>query len=89
MAERRERTAKEFMDERRAAQAIDLQHRFAFHAATTEEKKMEHTSIRQACLDLALHLNDKLPDGREKSLAFTHLEEVMFWGNAAVARNNG
>lgn len=67
----------------------DLENRFAFHPATTEEKKNEHTSVRQHCLELALFLNDKLPEGREKSLAITHLEEVMFWGNAAIARNGG
>lgn len=66
----------------------DIAHRFAFHAATTEEKRDEHTSIRQACRRLADDLNERLPDGREKSLAITHLEQVMFWGNAAVARSS-
>jgi hypothetical protein len=28
-----------------------------------------------------------LPDGREKALAFTHLEEVTMWANAAIARD--
>lgn len=64
----------------------DIEHRFAFHAATTEEKRDAHTSVRQQCRQLADFLNDKLPDGRELSLAITHLEEVMFWGNAALAR---
>lgn len=27
------------------------------------------------------------PDGREKTLAFTALEEVMMWSNAAIARH--
>jgi hypothetical protein len=66
----------------------DINHRFAFHAATTDEKRNAHTSIRNACRLLALDLNERLPDGREKSLAVTHLEEVMFWGNAALARQN-
>lgn len=64
----------------------DIENRFKFHAATTEEKRDEHTSIRQACRRLADELNERLPEGREKSLAVTHLEEVMFWSNAAVAR---
>lgn len=65
----------------------DIEHRFAFHAAATEEKRDEHTSVRQNCRALADFLNDKLPEGREKALAITHLEEVMFWGNAAIARS--
>jgi hypothetical protein len=65
----------------------DIEHRFAFHAATTEEKRDEHTSVRQSCRQLADFLNEKLPEGREKALAVTHLEEVMFWGNAAIARS--
>lgn len=65
---------------------LDLDHRFAFHAATTEEKRMEHTSVRAGCAQLAARLNDLLPEGREKALAMTKLEEVMMWGNAALAR---
>lgn len=66
----------------------DLKNRFAFHPATTDEKRDEHTSVRQNCYTLAVQLNDKLPEGREKSLAITNLEEVMFWGNAALARKS-
>jgi hypothetical protein len=69
-----------------AMDPADIENRFAFHAATTEEKRDAHTSVRQSCRTLADFLNDKLPDGREKSLAITKLEEVMFWGNAALAR---
>lgn len=28
------------------------------------------------------------PDGREKSLAFTRLEEAFMWANAAIGRDN-
>ena len=66
----------------------DITNRFAFHAATTEEKRDAHTSVRFQCSELAHFLNEKLPDGREKSTAITKLEEVMFWGNAALARQD-
>ncbi|GAB3376274.1 Acb2/Tad1 domain-containing protein [Amycolatopsis echigonensis] len=69
-------------------QAEDIANRFDFHAATTEEKRNEHTSVRQACRRLTDELNERVPDGREKSLAITHLEEVMFWANAAIARTH-
>lgn len=66
--------------------AKELANRFAFHAATSEEKRNAHSSVRNWCDGLASYLNDKLPEGREKALAITHLEEVMMWGNAALAR---
>lgn len=66
----------------------DIAHRFAFHAATTDEKRDAHTSVRQQCRQLADFLNAQLPDVREKSTAITKLEEVMFWGNVALARQN-
>lgn len=65
----------------------DLENRFAFHAATDDEKKNAHTSVRSNCLALAKTLNEIVPEGREKSLMFTHLEEVMLWGNAGLARS--
>ncbi len=64
----------------------DIEHRFAFHAATTEEKRDAHASVRQACRRLADFINESAPDGREKSLAITHVEEAMLWANAAIAR---
>lgn len=66
--------------------SADIEHRFAFHAATTDEKRDAHTSVRQACRRLADHINETCPDGREKSTAVTKLEEAMYWANAALAR---
>lgn len=67
----------------------DIEHRFAFHAATTQEKRDEHASVRQQCRRLADALNEALPEGREKAVAMTKLEEAMFWANAAIAREEG
>lgn len=66
----------------------ELDRRFNYHAPPDEDTRFTHERIRENCRGLADFLNRKLPDGREKHLAFTHLEEVMFWGNAAVAREN-
>lgn len=68
--------------------AEEIEHRFNFHPATTDEKRDAHASMREACKQTALRINNALPDGREKSLAITHLEDAMMWANAGLARNN-
>lgn len=72
------------MDQKRRE---ELEHRFAFHPATTDERRDAHERVRQACLDAALAIEDLVLDSREKSLATTNLEQAMFWANAGVARN--
>lgn len=64
----------------------DVNHRFAFHAATTDEKRFAHASARAACARAAADLVVLCPPGRELSTAITKLEEAMFWANAALAR---
>lgn len=64
----------------------DIDNRFKFHPPDTDLKIRTHEGIRNLCLITAHSLNDMVPEGREKALAFTKLEEVMFWANAAVAR---
>lgn len=65
----------------------DLDNRFMYHPPVTDDKKLAHEKVREFCRLLSLDLNELLPEGREKSLAITHLETVMFWANAAVARS--
>jgi hypothetical protein len=67
----------------------DIVNRFAFHPANTPERAKQHDDVRETCRGLASVLDHMLPPGREKSLAITKLEEVMFWANAAVARQDG
>lgn len=64
----------------------DLVNRFGYHRAT-EETGPKHDEIRDACLQLAMTIHDLCPNSREKSLAFTALEEAMHWANAAIAVN--
>lgn len=67
----------------------DVENRFAFHPATTQEKRAEHDSVRNACKELGHRFDRDLPPSREKALALTKLEEAMFWANAAIARQKG
>lgn len=67
-------------------ETADIENRFKFHEPPTEQRKAEHEGVRAECGGLAQWLNTVLPEGREKSLAITHLEEVMMWSNAALAR---
>lgn len=65
----------------------DLASRFTYHPPSPE-KARRHEQVRNYLCHLAEEFDDSLPDGREKSLVITHLEEAMFWANAAIAREN-
>jgi len=64
----------------------DLEKRFMSHPVS-EETARHIEYVRHACLDLAVDIDNMVPASREKSLAITNLEEVMFWANAGIARN--
>lgn len=68
--------------------SADITNRFRFHPADTNERIVAHERVRHLCHHLAHALDRDLPPGCEKSLALTKLEEVMFWGNAAIARRS-
>lgn len=65
---------------------LDLRNRFDYHPPRDEETRQKHEMVRGKCLELAEFIDSLGPDGREKSTAITNLEQVMFWGNALVAR---
>jgi hypothetical protein len=65
--------------------SADLENRFTYHRPTPE-KVTKHENIRAWGKELAAKLNDILPEGREKALTITHLEEVVMWANASLAR---
>jgi len=46
-----------------------------------------YTRVRSELKEVATILAYHCPPSRELSLAFTKLEEAMFWANAAIARN--
>jgi hypothetical protein len=63
----------------------ELDWNYTYHAPD-ELKIVKHNNVRQLAKDLAYHLNSRLPEGREKALALTKLEEVVMWANASIAR---
>ena len=51
-----------------------------------EDKKIRCLNIRNAVKQLAYIIDNVCPDGREKSLALTRLEEAVMWAIKSVSR---
>lgn len=67
----------------------ELINRFGYHPADTKAKRDGHAEIRSNFLAHALMFNVLLPDGREKAMLMTNLEESCRVANAAWALANG
>lgn len=63
----------------------ELKSRFTYYAPT-EDQPVRYERIRNKAMSLAAYINEYCPDSREKSLAFTKLEEAIMWANASIAR---
>jgi hypothetical protein len=64
----------------------DLADRFTYHPPFGDQP-IRYEMIRDRALTFAAFIQEKCPASREKSLAFTHLEETVMWASAAIARN--
>lgn len=60
-----------------------------YHPADTELKRLGHEAVRALFGELGVHLHYVLPAGRDKSLAFTALEDALMRANRALAVNGG
>lgn len=67
-------------------QKAELKKRFTYHAPKAGQP-LRYTALRDYAKDLAALIMVLTPESREQSLALTSLEEAIFWGNAAIARN--
>lgn len=62
----------------------ELDNRFRYHKPDAE-KSQRHSAVTELTLQLAKELRDLCPEGRNLSLALTHLEDVRMRANAAIA----
>ncbi len=65
----------------------EINNRTKWHPPTSEDTKELHENIRCWTNEMIKAINTLVPEGREKSLAITKLEEAMMWSNAGIARN--
>ena len=64
---------------------IEMENRFMYHAPKGDQAE-RYQSLRSMTKLLAGLFESMCPEGREKALAFTKLEEAIMWANAAIAR---
>lgn len=66
----------------------EIENRFGFHKGTIEGTNAtvpRHASLRVKFREFAEMLDEALPDGRAKSVAFTELENASMWCHKAIA----
>lgn len=64
----------------------ELEWRFIYHSPKNDDIIEQHRLIRLAIFETAKTVEKLCPESRERALAYTRLEEAMFWANAAIAR---
>ncbi len=66
----------------------EIEHRFGFHKATIEGENAtlpKHRDTRLKFREFAEWLDEVLPEGRAKSVAFTELENASMWCHKSIA----
>ncbi len=64
----------------------EIKNRFSYHPPSADGAR-KHEKLTDALMTACFYVDEICPDGREKSLAITKLEEAKMWASAAVARN--
>jgi acyl carrier protein len=62
----------------------EIEAMFTYHKPTPDQVET-YQLIRDIAKDFADAINDLCPESREKSLAFTSLQQTTMWANAAIA----
>lgn len=65
---------------------MDIENTFTYHPPKADQPE-RYEAIRSKAKELAELIELSCPTSREKSLAFTKLEESVMWANASIARN--
>lgn len=65
---------------------MDIERNFTYHAPK-EDQIGRYREIRDKGKQFAEMIDEFCPESRERSLAFTKIEEAVMWANAAIARN--
>lgn len=63
----------------------ELQTRFMYHPPKGDQQ-VRYAKLRSQGKRTAIEIENNCPESREKSLAFTKLEEAVMWANASIAR---
>lgn len=63
-----------------------IENNFTYHAPKNDQQD-RYMEIRVYAKALAILINDKCPESREKAIALTNLEQSVMWANASIARN--
>lgn len=66
----------------------EVRNRFGFHKATLEGPEAtlpKHAKLRVLFTEFADTLNELLPDGRNKAIAFNDLEAASMWAHKSIA----
>ena len=64
----------------------DLRKRFRGLPDVGYGQYIKYNAVCDGCLQLAIQIDVSLPDGQEKSLAITNLEQVMLWSCIGLTR---
>lgn len=63
----------------------EIENRFTYHPPKPGQAE-KYVAIRDKAKELAIILSESCPESRELSTALTKLDEVVFFANASIAR---
>jgi hypothetical protein len=67
----------------------DIEKNLTNHPPVNSDVIGSFERVRAIAKNLAATIDGNCPDSREKSLAFTNLEQALMWAIASIARNQG